>query len=275
VSGTPLERPADFTGPTTTAAKAAAYVASSVAAFNGAAIDDIGGRQSEWFEVGGPMIELGGQIRTSVIVAPPDGKLPYSPGGLARMNAGLNARLAGFSDPEMRPSNERCLTGGSGSSGVPMFPHWDNSIYKIVQTKDHVAIWTESGGTARIIRLNETHHLPANMRPWMGDSIGHWEGGSLVVETTNFNPGETAKSPQRVYISQAAKVTERFTRLARDKILYDFTVDDPATYTTPWRGQLLFRTSKGPILEYACHEGNYSLPGILAGARLQEREAAK
>ncbi len=238
-------------------------------------MDDIGGRKTEWFEVGGPMIRIGGQIRTSVIVAPVDGKLPFSPAGLARMNNGIKRRLSGFDNPEVRPPNERCLAGGSGSSGAPMLPHWDNSLYQIVQTKDHVAIWPEAGGTSRIIRMRDTHHLPPTMRPWMGDSIGHWEGATLVVETTNFNPGESAKTPPPIYISEEAKVTEHFTRIAPDKILYDFTVDDPAIYKVPWRGELVLRASKGPIYEFACHEGNYSLPGILAGARLEERQGAK
>lgn len=273
VSSTPFERPAAFDGPTTTPEAAAAYEKSSLAAFSDAAIDEIGGRQSEWFELGGPMLRIGGKIRTSVVVQPTDGQLPYSSIGRARLAAGYKARLSGFDNPESRTANERCLAGGSGSSGVPMLPHWDTSLYKIVQTKGDLAIWIESGGP-RIIHMNETRHLPGNMRPWMGDSIGHWKGRTLVVETTNFNPGETTKTPQQIYISTEAKVTERFTRISPQAILYAFTVDDPQAFTRPWRGELLLRAAKGPIFEFACHEGNYSLPGILAGARREERLAA-
>jgi hypothetical protein len=145
--------------------------------------------------------------------------------------------------------------------------------YQFVQTRDAVAIHMESVHDVRIVRLDTAAHLPAAMRPWMGDSLGHWEGDTLVVETTNFNPGDAPKVPTPLYVSTDAKVTERFTRIAPTQMLYEFTVDDPKTYTQPWRAQMLFSASKGPIFEYACHEGNYSLPGILAGARREEAEA--
>jgi hypothetical protein len=275
VSATPLERPAAFDSLTTTEAKAAAFEKSSLAAFNNADVDDIGGRQTEWWETGGAMIRIGGQFRTSVIVDPADGKLPYTPAGRALMEAARGARVAGFDNPETRPSSERCLMGGSSSSSVPTLPHWDNSHYQIVQTPEFVVIRMESGRDPRIIRLREIRHLPPGIRPWMGDSIGHWEGRTLVVETTNLNPGEAYKSPQPLYISPNAKVTERFARISAGEILYDFTVDDPTVFARPWRGELLFHASKGPLYEFACHEGNYSLPGILAGARHEEQMAAK
>jgi hypothetical protein len=273
VTVTPIERPAVFDGPTTTEAKAEAYEASNPQAFKTADIDTIGGRQSEWWEYGGPMIRVGGQIHTAMVVEPADGRLPYSVAGRALMEKKLRSRTTGFDNPEDRPSTERCLMGGSSSSSVPMMPHWDNSTYQIVQTPDYVAIRMESGRDPRIIRLNAAAHLPPAIRPWGGDSIGHWEGRSLVVETTNLNPGEAFKSPQPLYISKDAKVTERFTRISAGEIVYDFTVDDPATYSRPWRAQLVFHTAKGPLFEFACHEGNYSLPGILAGARHDEAVA--
>jgi hypothetical protein len=280
VTVTPIERPAAFDGPTTTEAKAKAYEAANPQAFNAADIDTIGGRQTEWWEYGGPMIRIGGQIHTAMVVEPADGKLPYSAAGRALMEAKLRTRTLGFDNPEDRPSTERCMMGGSSSSSVPMMPHWDNSHYQIVQTRGFVAIRMESGRDPRIIRLEaagfpSSSHLPPVIRPWAGDSIGHWEGRTLVVETTNLNPGEAFKSPQALYISRDAKVTERFTRVSASEIIYDFTVEDPAIYSRPWRAQLLFHTSKGPLFEYACHEGNYALPGILAGARHDERVAAQ
>ncbi|THD58823.1 hypothetical protein [Phenylobacterium sp.] len=270
VTVTPIERPAAFDGPTTTEARAKAYEAANPQAFQAADIDDIGGRQTEWWEYGGPMIRINGQVHTAMIVEPADGRLPYTPAGRALMESKLKSRTAGFDNPEDRTSTERCLMGGSSSSSVPMMPHWDNSLYQIVQTGDFVAIRMESGRDPRIIRLKDSGHLPPAIRPWMGDSIGHWEGATLVVETTNFNPGEQFKSPQALYISKDAKVTERFTRVSASEIVYDFTVEDPAVYARPWRAQLVLRAAKGPLFEFACHEGNYALPGILAGARHEE-----
>lgn len=275
VTVTPIERPAAFDGPTTTEALAKAYEAANPQAFNAADIDTVGGRQTEWWEYGGPMIRVGGQIHTAMVVEPADGKLPFSAAGRALMEKSLKTRTAGFDNPEDRTSTERCLMGGSSSSSVPMMPHWDNSLYQIVQTRDYVVIRMESGRDPRIIRLNAAAHLPPAIRPWAGDSIAHWEGRSLVVETTNLNPGEAFKSPQPLYISKDAKVTERFTRVSAGEIVYDFTVDDPVTYRSPWRAQLVLRAAKGPLFEFACHEGNYSLPGVLAGARHDEAVAAK
>ncbi|HLZ75065.1 hypothetical protein [Phenylobacterium sp.] len=275
VTVTPIERPAAFDGPTTTEARAKAYEAANPQAFNAADIDTIGGRQTEWWEYGGPMIRIGGQIHTAMIVEPADGKLPYTPAGRALMEAKLKTRVSGFDNPEDRPSTERCLMGGSSSSSVPMMPHWDNSHYQIVQTRDFVAIRMESGRDPRIIRLGAAGHPPPVIRPWAGDSVGHWEGRTLVVETTNLNPGESFKTPQPLYISKDAKVTERFTRVSAGEIVYDFSVEDPAIYSRPWRAQLVFRADKGPLFEFACHEGNYALPGILAGARHDERIAAQ
>ncbi|THD67107.1 hypothetical protein [Phenylobacterium sp.] len=270
VTVTPIERPAAFDGPTTTEARAKAYEASNPQAFGAADIDAVGGRQSEWWEYGGPMIRVDGKIHTAMVVEPADGKLPYTAAGRTQMESSLKSRIAGLDNPEDRPSTERCLMGGSSSSSVPMMPHWDNSLYQIVQTRDFVTIRMESGRDPRIIRLNAAAHLPPAIRPWAGDSIAHWEGRSLVVETTNLNPGEAFKSPQPLYISKDAKVTERFTRVSAGEIVYDFAVDDPAIYSRPWRGQLIFHAAKGPLFEFACHEGNYSLPGVLAGARHDE-----
>jgi len=150
-----------------------------------------------------------------------------------------------------------------------------NNHYQFVQTKDAVVIVVEMNHDARIIRLN-SKHLPNHIRPWLGDSIGWWEGDTLVVETTNFNPGESLRLNfnQSFYISPNGKVTERFTRISKTEIFYEFAVDDPETYTQTWRAEMIMNAAEGKLYEYACHEGNYALPGILAGARKEEQEAA-
>lgn len=270
VSATPLERPASLPGPIATDDQAAAYL-KRYAADNAA--DDasgVGGGDSEWWERGTQMLRIDGRFRTAVIVNPTDGKLPWSKAGRA---IAVRIMTTNYDNPERRPPGEQCLMGGSGSASVPMLPHRSASTYMFVQTPDHLAIWMESGHDPRIIRLKGGPRLPANMHPWGGDSLGRWEGRTLVVETSNLNPAEGWKFPLDLYISPDAHVTERFTRLSKSEILYGFTVDDPAIYAQPWRGELILRAIKGPVFEYACHEGNYSLPGILAGARREEAAA--
>jgi hypothetical protein len=270
---TPLERPAGFDGLTTTEAAAASYEARRPQEFLASGSEGVGARESEWWELAARMTRVRGEIRTSIIVDPPDGKLPYSEAGRRLLAAAAAGVLTRYEGPEARPSPERCLMGGGGSSGVPMFAPNYNSNYRFVQTADHLAILSEMGGSARIIPLTKRPHLPSHIRPWMGDSVGRWDGDTLEIETANFNVGETYKIPAPIYISEAARVTERLTRVSAGEILYAFRVDDPKAYTRPWRGEQIFRTSQGPMFENACHEGNYSLPGILSGARQQEAAA--
>jgi hypothetical protein len=178
-------------------------------------------------------------------------------------------------NPETRSLGERCIVGYGSTGGPPMLNVLYNNNYQIVQSPGYVVIMVEMNHDARVIRLGGAH-LPATLRPWMGDSVGHWEGDTLVVETTNLNPGEqfTADVRHRLYLASDSKVTERFTRIAGDQILYEFKVEEPKAYTQSWRGEIPMHATKGPIYEYACHEGNYALPDILAGARQQEAEAA-
>jgi len=265
-SATPLERPAEFKALTTTAAGAAAYIA-----VDHKPVDPVGGTDSEWYTAAGGLSRVDGQLRTSIITTPADGKLPWSDEGRRRIEAGLKNRITKFDDPETRPGPERCLISGWGANSVPMFPSPDNGGYRFVQTKDALAIWIESGREPRIIRLDAKQHLPGFMRPWMGDSIGHWVGRTLVVETTNFNAGESFKSPLPIYISPDARVTERFTRVSKDEIRYAFRVEDPAAFSTPWEGEEVFRTQPQRLFDFACHEGNYAEAGILGGARAAER----
>ena len=267
---TPLERPPGFNGLVTTEAAAADFEKRRPAEFLASGSEGVGARESEFWELGTRMTRVRGEIRTSIIIDPRDGKLPYSEAGRRLLATAAAGMLAATEGPEVRPSPERCLMGGGGASGVPMFAANYNANYLFVQTADHLAIWSEMGGSVRIIPLTKRSPLPPHIRPWMGDSASHWEGNTLVVETRNFNPAESHKIPAPIYVSQDAVVTERFTRLSPMEVLYDFSVDDPKPFTRPWRGEGIFRASKGPMFESACHEGNYSLPGILAGARREE-----
>jgi hypothetical protein len=268
-TSTQLERPWAFGSLVATPAQAASWRRALLEIYR-RSYDEVGGRSSEWIDGDAPVTEVRGEYRTSLITEPMSGHLPYSPQG--RQTA-LRALHDGRDDPEARPAPERCLLGSGGAAGAPMLPASDNANYRIVQTPDAVVISIENGGAVRIIRIGEVGHAPPQVTAWGGDSIGHWEGATLVVETVNFHPGEAMKSPRPVYISPAAKVAERFTRLSPGEILYQFAVEDPAVYSQTWRGEEVFRASGQRDFEYACHEGNYSLPDVLAGARREEADA--
>ena len=170
-------------------------------------------------------------------------------------------------NPEGRSLGERCIMSFGSSAGPPMLPLLYNNTYQIFQTKDEVAILVEMVHDVRHIRLTDRHD-PANVRKWMGDSIGHWEGDTLVVETTNMRAEQGFRGANGL----TQTVTERFTRVGPNQIVYRFTVNDPSTYTAPFTGEVALNATKGPIYEYACHEGNYAMPGILGGARELEKQ---
>ena len=201
--------------------------------------------------------------RTSLIVDPSSGKVPLKPEVRARAQARaaeLDANPA--DDPEARTLYERCLI---GSAGPPMMPPVYNQNLQIVQTREHVLIVTEMIHDARVVRMNAAH-LPPAIRLWMGDSIGRWDGDALVVDTTNF----TGKTRWR-QSGEGLHVVERFTPESATTIRYDFAVEDAATYTQTWSGRLWITRTTSPMYEYACHEGNYAMAGILRGARADER----
>jgi hypothetical protein len=171
----------------------------------------------------------------------------------------------------MRPLAERCIMSFGSNAGPPMLPNgFYNNNYQIVQTKDHVMIMTEMVHDVRVIRLGNVARLPGHVRPWMGDSIGRWEGDTLVVETTNFHPQQVFRGA-----SDNLKVVERFMRTGPDTILYRFTIEDPTTFVAPWSGEVPFNRTDELIYEYACHEGNYALANVLSGERNREKREAE
>jgi hypothetical protein len=228
---------------------------------------DVGGYNTFWMDPGKRLARVGGEIRSSLIVDPADGKIPYSLHGRA-MLAKRFMELQRIDNPETRLLGERCIVGFGSSGGPPMLPVLYNNYYQIVQAPGFVMILIEMNHDARIIRI-DGERLPAAIQPWLGDSIGHWEGDTLVVETTQFNPGQSLRASLRhqLYLSPQAKVVERFRRVGEHEIAYEFTVEDAQVFAQVWRAEVPLLAADGRVYEYACHEGNYSLSGILAGER--------
>jgi hypothetical protein len=214
---------------------------------------------------------IGAEHRTSFLVAPADGQLPdLTPAARAARADRLAEfpRGTGFQrgdHPEGFTLAERCLRDYGSLLGPPMMPVGYNNNYQIIQTKDHAIILVEMIHDARIIPLTTTHRDDV-IRPWMGDSIGRYEGDTLVVETTNFKPNLAFRgAPETI------TVTERFRRISDTQILYSFDINEPGVFTAPIRGELAFNAMPGPVYEYACHEGNYSFSNQLLGHRLAEQ----
>ena len=276
-------------------APAAGGVVFAIPEFDAAA-GGVGAYNTFYLDLGDSTFELDGRYPTSIIVDPPDGQLPPLTAEGAelfaereawrRENTGtawwIDLEAGPYDDPELRPAAERCLLGFGSTAGPPTLPNYFyNNLKRIVQTGDHVMILAEMIHDARIIRIiKEGHaedgraeragaeHDPPEVRKWLGDSVGHWEGDTLVVETVHFRD-----SPSFSQGSRNMKVTERFSRIDGETLLYEFTVDDPTIWTRPWSGRLPWPAVEDRVYEYACHEGNYSFGGILRGARQLEREA--
>ena len=232
----------------------------------------VGGYNGIYIDAGDVVAKVYGEPRSSLITHPADGRTPeLTPAAQARRAERRESRsqFGQYDHPELRPLGERCLVSFGSNAGPPMLPNgFYNNNYTIVQTPDHVVIMAEMVHDARIIRIGDGPRLPEHIRPWMGDSWGHWEGDVLVVETTNIHPLHR-------YSGEEMKVIERFSRMAEDAVLYEFTIDDPSTYTEPWGGQVPMMALNDRLYEYACHEGNYALSNILSGARYQERLEAE
>jgi hypothetical protein len=242
----------------------------------------VGGYNNFWLDPGSTYNIVDGQIRTSLIIDPPDGRIPPYTAAARERVAALRGRptsdaqeqrqpgldpAGSFDNPEQRPLGERCLLGFGSTSGPPALPdYFYNNLHQIVQTSDSVMILTEMVHDARIVRMNAAH-LPATIRRWMGDSVGRWDGDSLVIDTTNFTDKTRFRGA-----TENLHVVERLSRLDGRTLLYKFTIEDPATWDRPWTGEYAWPATAKPIYEYACHEGNYALGDILRGARRLETE---
>ena len=264
-SYTRLQRPKKLKGLVMTPAEAKAYEA-TLARFHGVPsdpMDDLGQNESEFPDSGAGLAVIRGQLRTSWIVSPADGRVPYTAAARARLHIGDEDYDDPYDNPEDRPAGERCIS--SNGDAPPQMSEQDANLLQIVRTKDHVAIYSEKNHEVRIIPLTTVRN-PNQPPSWAGNSIGRFEGATLVVETQGFRHADMDRD--FFYHSGDAKVTERFTRTGPGEMLYEFTVVDPKTFTQPLLGEELFRATEGPIYEYTCHEGNYSLPSILKAARL-------
>jgi hypothetical protein len=209
---------------------------------------------------------LNGNMRTSLITDPPDGHVPPLTEEGKKRAAERPPQRTTYDTVKGIPIGSRCIYQGAGP---PMLPPGYNPGYQIVQGAGYVMILVEAGHEVRVIPTDGRPHAPAGYGAWLGDSRGHWEGNTLVVETTNFN-GRVAFQNSSEYL----KVTERFTRTGDETIKYEFTIDDPHTWARPWSGEVPFTKMDGPIFEHACTEGNYGIMNTLAGVRAEEKRAA-
>jgi hypothetical protein len=277
---TPLERPAEFYGKEFLTAEEAAALEKQTAERGDADRRDQVGSDADvsrayndfWWDRATKVLVT---RRTSLIVDPPDGRIP-SLTAEAQERAKVEA---------LRPAVRHMSTGGRGTDSwldrglwerciiyapLPRLPRSYNPNLQIFQTPDLVVISYEMIHEVRIIPLDGRPHLGENLRQWLGDSRGHWDGDTLVVDTTNFSDKTNFRGS-----AETLHLVERYRRIDEDTLLYEFTVDDPATWTRPWTAQIPMPKSSGQIYEYACHEGNSGLPGILAGARFEEKAAAE
>ncbi len=229
----------------------------------------VGAYNDFWFDPGNALAFMNGMYRTSLIVDPADGQIPWKEGGQEARQAQRDALLMGrdrSDGPEGRGLADRCLV--SYASTMPFVSSFYNNNMQIVQSPTHVMLLAEMVHNVRVVRIDQDFRdLP--FKQWLGDSIGYYEGDTLVVVTKNFNPWQV----KEYLISENVTLTERFSRIADDRIYYSFTIDDPEIYSQPWTAEMPMTRLEDQLYEYACHEGNYSLPAILAGARREEMDA--
>ncbi len=278
---TPMERPDDLSGQEFLTSEEASELEQTRAAQNAARdgevpADIVGNYNTFWFDRGESVI---GTMRTALVTDPPDGRSPplttaaeqtRGVGAEAREHTGPHEPTPGGWVDDLGPNGlqVRCITGFN--SGPPMTPGGYNNNVQLFQTSDTVVLFNEMNHNVRVVPLDGRPHT--ELRQWTGDSRGHWEGDTLVVETTNFMR-ET--SFMRGGASADLRLTERFTRVSRDVLLYRVTVDDPTTWIQPWTYEVPMKSNPDPVYEYACHEGNYAMEVILAGARAKEAEVGE
>jgi hypothetical protein len=265
---TPLERPADLKSFVISREEAAQLQARLLAKTNDLSRP---GEPAEYFWERG-VEAIRGDYRSSLITDPADGKIPANDHFAALAKVTGAAVLTAFDGPEARPGSERCLAAISAAPPVTVVPAAD--LRQFVQTPHAIVIASEELHEARVVRMN-AKHVPPAVVSWLGDSIGWWEGETLVIETKYFAPTSAARAgPSSLFfVGPDTTVTERITRVSADELRYVFTVEDPTYYTRPWQGETRFGRSSEQMLEYACHEGNYSLRYALMSAR--ELESAK
>ena len=267
-NSTPLQRRAGFTTLVIDQAQAEQLLAAVTARFEDRNTPT---EPTEYFDPVG-IERVRGELRSSIIVDPPDGLIP---GNELYKQQVLRARasiLSAMDGPEQRPAPERCLASQTVQPPILSIGNGVN-LHQIVQTAGYFLFVSEFLGAARIVRLG-SQHLPGAITSWLGDSIGHWDDDVLIVETRGFTPADHFRmgSTGDFLISPQTIVTERFARVTADRIDYTFTVEDPTYYTQPWTGESHFLRRDEQLLEYACHEANYSLVHILEGARERERQ---
>ena len=261
---TPFERPGNFAGKSSLSdEEAEEFAQQRIETGNkdnrggGAAADVERAYNDFWWDFGKRVAK-----QTSLVVDPPDGRVPPLTTAAQKRAADRRGK---YDNPEERPLAERCVIGFN--SGPPMIPSAYNNNMQLVQTRDHVVILNEMIHSARIIDLNGRPHRPKNMRYLTGDSVGHWEGDTLVVDTTNYaQDGNFRGSDANLHL------IERFTRVDAETLRYEFTVDDPTTWTGKWSVSIPMTRTDDLMYEYACHEGNRALAGVLMGARYQEKQ---
>jgi hypothetical protein len=240
------------------------------------------GYDSFWVTPGTMLGKVKGEYRTSNITDPPSGQLPFKDPAaqMRRQMVGFQRYMTGnapYEGPEETAISERCLIGFGQTGGPGMLSVLYNNNYQFVQTPEHMMILVEMAHDVRAVPIFDgaekarAGHRPDAIKPWLGDTVGWWEGDTFVMETVNVNPLQAEN--QSFPLSGKAVVTERLTRTGPKDIFYEFTVNDPETYTQPWKAELSFYPTT-QLYEYACHEGNYGMHGILAGAREKERQAA-
>jgi hypothetical protein len=270
---TRLQRPAGLVPLVVTPAEAPAAEHKLMASYEPEATTlNVGGSQAEWWDEA-HLGRVDGQIRTSWLVEPDNGQLPYTPEGKRRAAAFAKGQLESLDGPESRPvAGDRCLLPSWGAMGPVMMNAPYNANYRFVQTRDRLALLSENNDELRIIRIGGTH-APGALRTWTGDSVGHWQADTLVVETTNLR-ADAPLSQAPFFFTEGVVVVERFTRVSANALKYEFTVQDPVIFARPWRAEMTFVASEAPLYEFACHEGNYGMVNVLAGARAVEREAA-
>ena len=260
--GTPLERPEGVTARVLTEEEAAARRAERSSRFFTARDGDPGFYNEFWFEWGKE------DTRTAMIDDPADGRIPMKPGVREREAELRAARRAQAEAPRTwldMSVYDRCIT----RWGLPALPTNYNNNWNVLQTPDHVVIHQEMIHDARVIPLDERPHVDDGIRQWLGDSRARWEGDTLVIETTNFSDKTNFNGSR-----DGLRLVERITRVDADNLDWRWTLDDPSVWTRPWTGSLPLTRTEGPLFEYACHEGNYGLYNILAGARAEEARAA-